>query len=81
MGIYSLASENHGTVIRLNEEFSYVKQLLSDSSRHSKESGLSVIVALEKSFAQMGELEAECEETIKRLRRMFASNLASMTDV
>jgi len=81
LGQYGLVSENIGTTIRLNEEYSYIKQLLLDSSRYSKESGFSVIVALEKSFAQLGELEDGCAQTIEKLRREFTKNLASMTNV
>ena len=81
MGQYGEATENQGTLLRMNEEHVLVKELLNDPSRYSKESGFNVLVAVEKSFAEIGGSSSECDETLKRLHKLISTNLASMANI
>ena len=81
LGRYGESTENHGTDIRLNEEHALVKELLNASSKFSKESGFKILVAIEKSFAEIAATSEECDETLKRLHKLISTNLAAMTDI
>ena len=77
LGGQGVSSDNKGTVIQINKEHPFVGHVLGKKNIDAKTLVLSLLAAVEKTFAESGESANEDYEEFKRkLHSEFGDNLA-----